>query len=234
MNFVSAGHKKRVRDLYSVLSDTAERAGLSERFYAVVDRDRATDDLPDETTVRRWDRYHIENYLLDDAAILSAVGLLLGNRSPFSNEAGIGTALRAAASSLVNRLVLERLQDEINYGLVNSIRVKASPDTAHPSVDLKPSIEGSLRRLAEQSTRYQSDDWLTATEARHRATLESALGSEEWRSEFPGRSVLSRFVESHVPGVSYDVFKNVILERMVELAIQPAGMKAVLDEIDAL
>ncbi|MEU9508556.1 AAA family ATPase [Micromonospora sp. NPDC048170] len=232
MNLVSGGHKRRVRDLYSTLAETASRAGLSERFYAVVDRDRGLPEPPEGTNILSWDRYHIENYLLSEPPIRAALASTLG-RDPFTADEEVAIALRDCASSIMNRLVLERIQQDVNDGLVSAIRVNASPRTAQPAVDLKPSIVGSLARLRDLGETFSSDDWLNESEGRHRATLESALESDAWMVEFPGRSILSLFVERHVPGASYPVFRNVVLDKMVEMGAEPAGLKLVLDQIDA-
>ena len=232
MNFVSGGHKRRVRDLYTILSETATKAGLSERFYAVLDRDRATLELPPGTNMMKWDRYHIENYLIDETAIRAALLSMLGQQ-PFSDNQEVTDALKSCAAALVDRLVLERLQDEVNEGLIGAIRVKASPATTNPSADLKPSITGSLNRLQEMGARFGSDDWLRETERRHRITLEHAMESDAWRFEFPGRSILNLFVDRHVHGASYQIFRNVVIDKMVESSIQPEGLGVVLEQISA-
>jgi hypothetical protein len=232
MNLVSGGHKRRVRDLYNILSEAAAQAGLSERFYAVVDRDREDSESPLGTNGLRWDRYHIENYLLDETAIRAALTSMLG-RDPFQADSEVTVELRACASSLLNSLVLERLQDEINDGLVKEIRIRASPATSQPGIDLRPAIVASNDRLKEAGARFASNDWLEGAERRHRTTLENALHSDAWRSEFPGRRILKLFVDRRVQGASYEVFRNVILDKMVEIGAKPEGMKAILDQIEA-
>ena len=68
--------------------------------------------------------------------------------------------------------------------------------------------------------------------AKHRVVFEDALTSDEWMKAFPGRSILARFVSSHVPAsVDAKAFTNVVLDKMVELGLAPAEMKAVLDRV---
>ncbi len=64
-----------------------------------------------------------------------------------------------------------------------------------------------------------------------RDTLEAALVSDDWRSEFPGRLVLKRFVDAHVTGVSYEALRNLIIDKMVDSAYQPTGMRIVVEAI---
>jgi hypothetical protein len=230
MNFVPGGDRRRVKDLYAVLSDAATRAGLSERFFAVVDRDRGDFGPPAGAAVKRWDRYHIENYLLDEGAIRAAVIAVLG-RDVFAGEWEVTAALKECAATLVNRLILERMQDEINEGLVRELRVGASPDTSAPSNDLKPSIVGSVERIGIKGTTFASDEWLQTAEELHRTALESALASDGWLAEFPGRQVLAAFAGRYVPGISYEVLRNVVLDKMVESKTEPEGLKIVLEAI---
>lgn len=232
LNFVSGGHKKRVRDLYNVLSDTAAKAGLKERFFAVVDRDRDTSTLPTETSVLQWDRYHVENFLLDEKAIRAAAYAVTG-RDVFTVEDEVTTALRESAERLFDKLVLERLQDEVNNRLVAAISVGASPNTSQPSVDLMPSVANSLQRLALLGDELTGTNFLARSEEQHRSSLLSALASDNWRAEIPGRPILKDFTHRHIGGVSYEVFRNIILDKMVEHGTRPEGLLEVLEQIVA-
>jgi hypothetical protein len=230
LNFVPGGHKRRVRDLYGALSDAAARAGLSERFYAVLDRDREELELPPGTNIMKWDQYHIENYLLHESSLRSALATVRG-RPVFETDEQVTAALVDCASTLVDKLVLERLQDEVNNRLIHAIKIGASPTTTQPGVDLLPSITGSLDRLRDVGVELSSGAWLGEAESRHRSVLSEALTSGGWRSEFPGRDILKRFVERYASGASYEVFRNITLEKMVEVSVQPEGLKKVLSDI---
>jgi AAA domain, putative AbiEii toxin, Type IV TA system len=230
VNLVPGGSKRRVMDLYEILETATLRAGLSERFFAIVDRDREPEDLPLQGNVYRWDRYHIENYFLENEHLAAACSSVLGVRSSFEG-AILDQALLACARSLVDTLVLERLQAEVNDSLVNAIRVKASPDTRNPARDLMPSIGGSLRRLSEVENKY-SETFLDTRQAQIRSTLDIALTNGEWRREFPGRLILKRFVGQHVQGVNYEIFRNIVLDKMVDAGYQPSGMMEVIARIN--
>jgi hypothetical protein len=229
VNLVPGGSKRRVRDLYDILETATQRAGLSERFFAVVDRDREPGNLPLRENVYIWNVYHIENYLLENDYLVAACRSVLGGQSPFEGIT-LDEALLACAKALVDNLVLERLQAEVNESLVTAIAVKASPDTRNPASHLMPSITGSLTRLNELGSKY-SAAFLEARQAELRSALEDALTNGTWRSEFPGRLILKRFVGEHVRGVNYDAFRNIILDKMVDASYQPPGMKEVIDKI---
>ena len=174
-----------------------------------MDRDREPKGIPLTDNVYKWDRYHIENYLLENEFLALACGSVLGSSSALSDTA-LEAALRACAEELVDTLVLERLQAEVNESFVNSIAVGASPSTRNPASDLMPSIRKSLERLAAAGEKY-SEDFLRERQSEIRGLLEAALTNGEWRREFPGRLILKRFVRRHVPGVNYEAFRYIIL-----------------------
>jgi hypothetical protein len=229
VNLVPGGSKQRVRDLYEILQTMQDRAVLTERFYAIVDRDRDVSTSLLGHNVHKWDRYHIENYLLESEHVLAACKAILGNRA-LQRIPDVDEALMDCAASLVDRLILERLQEEINEEMTRSLSVGANPNTSNPAMDLIPSVHSSLKRLSELGTKY-SQDYLTAREDEIRKTLQLALASDEWRREFPGRPILKRFVERFVTGVSYDAFRYLIIEKMVDSKHEPTGMQTVISEI---
>ncbi len=109
----------------------------------------------------------------------------------------------------------------------------------NPSVDsestarvLDLQLEGSLRRFTEAAEELLEAAWLRELEAGYREQLEESLKSRDWISVFPGRLVLSRFVEAHVGGVNYEAFRNLILDQMVDDRFQPEGMRRVLESLE--
>jgi hypothetical protein len=151
VNLVSGGNKSRVRDLYATLRDAVSQANIRNRFFAIVDKDsEAAMKIDTRASEFTWDSYHIENYLLDPGSIRSALQTLLPSADPFSSDDEVLDALRDCARELVDRLVLERLQADVNGELVSAIDIGGPPDTTAPAADLLPSIEGfrqaNLRR----------------------------------------------------------------------------------------
>lgn len=231
VNLVSGGNKQRVKNLYEVLHRSAEQLGIQNRFFAVVDKDASP--FPEISMAGHeyaWDVYHIENYLLNSDAIRGATIALRGSSAC---PADIEDALRLCAAELVDRLVLERLQKEINAALVNAISIGASPDSNDLVRDLMPSIEGSKVRLNEVVDLYSAADHLADRDREVRETLRESLDDGSWLAEFPGRLILNRYVNGFVSGVSYEAFRNLVLDRMAEAADQPDGMQSVLSDISA-
>ena len=56
---------------------------------------------------------------------------------------------------------------------------------------------------------------------------------DAWITEFPGRSVLAADANAHLTGVSYEAFRGVLVDKMSTAGFQPAGMKMLIDQIEA-
>ena len=68
----------------------------------------------------------------------------------------------------------------------------------------------------------------------HRERLQTALDGDSWLQEFPGRLILNEFAHRGLErSVDASLFRNVILDKMVELKVQPPSMRKILDEIAA-
>jgi hypothetical protein len=229
VNLVSAGNKRRVRDLYETLADTAERFGMAERFYAIMDKDSTPFEAPiPGARLLSWDVYHIENYLLVPKYVRAAVEAITMRR-PFATDEEVLRALRTAAESLIPQLVLERLQKSVNDRLVNSISVGASPSSTDIAAALQPSITGSFDRLDSVRTEVSDVAQLRVEAVEVESSLQAWLGDGQWISEFPGRSVLQRFAGEYLSGAAtYEGFRNVILDKMVDDEYHPRGMETIL------
>ena len=231
VNLVSGGGKRRVSDLYEALRGATEQAGIKNRFFAICDRDaKSTTPMSDATASFEWDAYHLENYLLAPSAIRAAIKTL-GGTDPYESDAEVLRDLRDAAASLTEQLVFQELQREVNAMLVKAVGIGGDPRSGNPVAALSPSIKatgGRIGGVLDELTEIRLEEMA----AKHRVVFEDALTSDEWMKAFPGRSILARFVSSHVPAsVDAKAFTNVVLDKMVELGLAPAEMKAVLDRV---
>jgi hypothetical protein len=230
VNLVSGGNKKRVGDLYSALADTAEQAGIKNRFFAIVDRDN---DPPQalglEPSAFSWDVYHIENYLLHPGSIRAVVKMLSGEDT-FASDEEVVEALRACAAELVDTLAQERLIQEIDRAFIESIHI-GGPSLPEGSGDLMDSIGGSVERVSRLGETLSRDE-LNSRAMAHRKKLEEALEDGTWKRDFPGRLILRRFSNNYLAGrIEASMFSNAVLDKMVELQVQPPSMKRVLEDI---
>jgi predicted ATPase len=230
VNLVSGGARGRVSDLYRVLNKAVSQVGIQNRFFAVTDKDRGPTVAPEPGTQEfTWDVYHIENFLLDPPAVRAACASLTG-AEVFESDEAVVVALRTVAVELVDSLVLERVQGIVNDDIIGAIAVGGPPDATDVATALHPSIEGSLRRVAECGATYTIEK-LHETVEELRQGIESALDTDRWLAEFPGRRILSRFADRHAGGVGYEPFRNVVLDKLAGSDDRPEGMKNVLDAI---
>jgi hypothetical protein len=227
-NLVAGGSRKRVQDLYRVLDQVGPTIGR--RFHAIVDRDFAPASLPDQASVRHWDRYHIENYLIEPRFIYEAVQALT-SASALHDEAAANQALRIAAATVVPAVLRMRLTSFANDRLVREVSIGASGNPGESIADaLRPSIEGSLDRFVREARGLLDEGQLQDEEQRNRDVLVKGLESDRWIAEIPGRLILRRFVADNVPGVSYTAFRNLLVDLMVRADHRPPGMASVLSE----
>jgi energy-coupling factor transporter ATP-binding protein EcfA2 len=229
VNLVSGGHKQRVRDLYSVLSNEAFAAVAKNRFFAIVDKD-SDSVITSGAAEFSWDVYHIENYLLDPESIRAATKSLSGDEIYCSNEEVLDI-LRTFACELVDSLVLQRLRVDVNAELVGAINLGASPKTTNPAADILPSITESMGRLQRISEDLTIEE-LTRRANTYKTTLAEALETNAWLKEFPGREILKKYAHKVLKGrIESSSFANVVLDKMVEKGVKPSGMYTVLHEI---
>ncbi|KHO27130.1 hypothetical protein QQ44_06345 [Mycolicibacterium setense] len=125
---------------------------------------------------------------------------------------------------------MQLLQRELNDTIVGMIKIKGDPALSDFAAGLGPSLEGSFRRVSEAKSIYTVQKLADMGE-KHFELLNGSLATEDWVKVIPGRQVLRKFVSDHVPGIAYEPFVNLVLDRMVESSVEPAGMKMVLDYV---
>jgi len=235
VNLVSAGAKRRVTDLYELLATSAQQMNVENRFFAIVDRDAERDvSAPSGAQVFAWDTYHVENFLLDPLAVREAMASI-DVKSKLNTDDKVLKALEKCARGLIDALVIERIRKEANREIVSAIKIGCSPRMKRGTTigaSMRKSIEGSVKRVNEREQKLSATD-LDKRVAKARKDLEDAIESGAWQTEFPGREILKAFVSKHVAGASYETFRNLVLDKMtLDQERRPAGMKAVLDQIE--
>lgn len=230
-NLISGGSKQRVRDLYEILSETAENIGIARRFFAVTDKDSSPwESPPPGARQLSWDSYHIENYLLEPKFVGEALAALL-HSSRFTSDEQVHNALRDAAESVLPDLVVVRLRKVVNDKIVSSVKLGGSAKGQSAADALNASVEATFARL--NKARDSTDKaFLDSQEQAIRTELEAALFNGSWVREFPGRSILQRFAGEELGGkASYEGFRNLIVDQMVDAGYEPPGMRIVIDAI---
>lgn len=207
------------------------KLGSQTDFFAITDRDfDVTGQAQEGTHVLSWGTYHIENFLLSPKYMLVAIGRVAPD-SPLKDEGAVIAALKAVADANVDGLVLQRLQKIVNDKLVRSIAIGGNP-TTEPVTGLLPSIKASLDRFDTAKADVGDETWLRARADEYRAELRKTLDDGTWPEQFPGRPILTGFVQQHLTGkLSYEGFVNLVIDAMVEANYKPPGMVEVLSQI---
>lgn len=230
VNAISGGSKRRVADLYDVLDGARRDGHLDAQFFAITDAD------DDEPLVGpgghfQWDRYHIENYLLEPTFVLKALRLVGVDGAISATEASVLGGLRDCATATVGDLVAHRLRVLANKQLIAAIDLGFDP--ARP--DIAAALSEAIARSGDRIRARTSDELSLASLERsmtsYRDELDAALIDGTWISKFRGREVLRRFAGRYVHGMAYEYFRDLIINKMAEDNFHPTGMQRIVDQI---
>ena len=118
----------------------------------------------------------------------------------------------------------------MNNDIVSEVKLGGRTSGDPVAVALMGSITGSVDRINKVAARLTAD-YLEERAGEYRAAYIDALATDEWLLEFPGRDILKAFVATNLGDVKYETFRNVVVDHMQRSETQPAGVKAVLDQI---
>ncbi|HYE18245.1 MAG TPA: AAA family ATPase [Tepidisphaeraceae bacterium] len=230
VNSISGGNKRRVTDLYELLERASQQGYIPAKFFAIVDSDDETE-VAGPASRLRWDRYHIENYLLESSFILEAMKAIGEQHERFSDEIAVSQALVECAKKTVPLLVKHKLRVHVNSAILSCLNLNSDPKSATSAADIANAAQRSHERMGN---RLGAD--LSATELSRMATnLESsyseALSCNGWKKRFRGRDVLKRFVGDHLTGIAYEPFRELIITRMKDAGFKPEGMRQVVEAV---
>jgi hypothetical protein len=173
-----------------------------------------------------WERYHIENYLLEPKALVAVHDELHGAKR-FASESHAEESLKAHADSL--RPTLEANCVEVAVWQACGLEIKLDPDE----------LLASLARCAEEQaqrigTTLQDPRW---RELRVRGVSEWFANhwDREWRRICRGRDVLQAFHIEHVsPAVMpFDAYVEAVARKIGQLGVEDPKVRTVLDAICA-
>jgi ABC-type iron transport system FetAB ATPase subunit len=234
VNLVSGHDKQRVHQIHDALLHARSRGLIAQDVYSIVDRDDAlagTEVLPPNKLV--WNCYHIENFLLVPKYILEALIDISAGTVALRDIDEVVSALRQCAHAVAPQLVSHRVINSVRSGLVRSIQIGCDPSASDLVAALQPSLTATRQRLdslwASQLSAASMSELIASTQAE----VQSALNSDAWLSDFPGREILRIFAARHARigqghGISYMTLRNSILSRMAAARHRPPAMLATL------
>lgn len=230
INLLSGTNKTRVQALHEILDRAYKNGDLPTKFYALTDKDSDSTSIATGAISRMsWDVYHIENYLLDSDIICETANSLSLNHSLTSAE--VDEKLCASARKVVPGILIHQMRSYANSKIVQSISLGFSPETLNIGIALYEAASRSAEKISKLAEEVLSEQSLKDLEQKMRADFEKSFADGTWRVNLPGREILKRFVEAASLPVGYEVFRNLLVNRMTEASYQPAGMKEILLKI---
>jgi predicted ATPase len=232
INLISGTNKIRVKLLHEILERAYTKGDLPTKFYAILDSD-SDGPADDRKAVNsfEWDVYHIENYLLDGKVIADVLNSL--KLETKYDAALVMQQLAVAARNVVSGMLSHKIRAYVNSKIVGSIDLGFSPATLTIGRDLYNATSRSLGRINSVFQTELSEQALVRQEQEFRNEIEESFANGTWSKKLPGREILKQFVALEKVPVAYELLRNLIVSRMVELGIKPQGMKVVFDKISA-
>ena len=233
VNFISGGSKSRVRDFQALLSKARDIGAIPTDIISIVDADfEANLPAAENGKTYRWDRFHIENYLLEPEFMLQVMRDLRVSGADSADETTVRQMLQDSAGSTMPSLLRHRLETSANQRLVAAINTRCSPNHEDPAKALWERVEASATLVREVAASELSLERLEATRVDIQRDLERALHEGTWVSTFRGRDILKQFVKVYLGGtVGYTAFRDLVVARMRDAGFRPQGMADVLDKI---
>jgi len=228
-NLISGSNKIRVRALQETLQSATEKGQLPFQFFSITDKDSGPTAKSTSKNIFSWDVYHIENYFLEPRFIARVLSSL--NVGTTLTDEAIIDELRQCAQDTLPQLIRHELAESANAALVGAINTGTDIKGADLSNQLHLSILRSLERFTEVCNTTLAKPVLHSQEVQLREQYTVSLADGTWISKCRGRDVLKRFAGKHVPSVSYEVFRNLLLSQMKDHDYQPPGMALVVKNI---
>ena len=227
-NLISGTNKSRVQGLLQILDNAKEKGNVPFKFFCITDKDSDVSSIPSLNSFS-WDVYHIENYFLVPKYILKALSSIQITSS--KTEESIWDELRECAKETLPQLVRHELSNYANTLLINSINIKTDPKQEIQAQELSQSVKRSIDKINNLLNNELKLDALQnkENEVRHRYLQNISDGN--WTATFRGRDILKKFVSKNGLTVSYEIFRNLILDKMRDDAYKADGMKNIIQNI---
>ncbi|MGE4419850.1 MAG: AAA family ATPase [Sulfurimonas sp.] len=232
VNIISAGSKNNVHKVQSLLEEASKMAGFSQRFFSIVDADSKNGGDSNLSSNRyKWDRYHIENYLLEPKFILEILEENSLSNSELSNEIMIEEKLKEISEVIFKEQSATDLYSYVNKKFMDTIGFSINYKSETPANDLYSAIADKVQKIEEVLSNDLKESSITNKLTEINEDYRTSLDNGEWIKFCKGRHVLRKFVSDYGMGISYEHMRNAIINKMAKSKTQPDGLKTVLVEI---
>jgi predicted ATPase len=209
------GGRREVEKHIAQLQDS-ERKGIKlSRRYFIFDRDRVPTTLKDSETVRilQWDRYCLENYLIDFDVLpdlLKDPDIL---RNPLPNQGEVSKIFRDLAMAQIDEFVARKAYREFQF---DDPGLRAGEIQGKNIEQIADVLTIRLRAIKEQIGSLDFDSWKTqfinkCDEMRKQETL---VWDARWQEMCDGKRLFDELYKQLVFKISLPKFKKTIMLRM--------------------
>ena len=226
----STGGKGNLMRLSETAMGLLEEAVVEGQFYLV--RDRDVEDTPESLNVLQekytsnfftWERYHIENYLLDEEAIYR----VLEEDEDILTPASVGEIsgqLRALADASQESVIAKYLEAKFNSELRSRLRINVPEG-------VKLSLMKAARKRRQRTNDLLNPEQVEKTHNEISKDIETRW-EKEWKKLCVGRDVLKAFHRDRVKSyLGYEVFRNRVARKLRESGRIPEMVEEVMNSV---
>ncbi len=232
---VGGGSRRSVRELREILNELAVRGKDEQRVWAITDEDADESDesdAPNLNQVLKWDRYHIENYLLEEKYIAMALrSLELEEDGTTDREAHVRVVLKEICRSMARDFAVEKVTRRISRSIRRIGFIDARQLEGDVAEDLARKAEEKVANIQRTVSVEATAERIEEEVKKEEEKLLKSVGSANWKRLFRGRDVLRKFCSRQRGNLRYETLRNVIVNEMVREGFQPTGMRKRLEAI---
>ncbi|MDB5660881.1 MAG: hypothetical protein JWS10_3496 [Cypionkella sp.] len=182
-----------------------------------------------------WDRYHIENYLLEEHFIRKVMIELRVPGAYKLTDADVLERLQKSAEITMSKLIQHEIENFVSKLMVKAINVGTRRDIQFSPSEVFDAVIESQNTISDLIASKLTSDAIHSLTDNARTNRRLTLQNGKWKSDFRGRDVLRQFVNDEMcQKTDYEGLRNLILARMRDAHFEPEGMRKILAEIDAL
>ena len=229
VNFISVGSKSSVTDLLEKIERISEQTKTPTDVFHIVDPDRTIwDGVPHPAGNRlSWTVYHIENYLLDAHYISDALHQIHIDGYSALNASDVDLRLKAIAESLIEDLAVRSVRETLSRRLKRSVEIRLNGNIPIEN-QLLTGISNAVAGVETVQSELGTSDAIRQMLNQQRRKFRRMWTTDDWRTHFPGREILTRFCGSLECNTRYETLRNVVISEMARQDHRPPAMAEVI------
>ena len=228
LSLVSSGSRS---DAISSCRKLTKVPGFSEqerKVYALVDRDHGTE--KNGPHIFSWDRFHIENFLLDETSIFEVTRDLDSTTEKTSSPDKVLEVLKSIAETVIVSLSNEYAHKTINQRILEKIKLNTDYRDKNAHIELTRKIIQSTNDVKNESSSLVEANASETLFNEKLTELRESLNNEEWIYLVRGRDVLQKYAATHT-NIKYKIFISLLKNKIKSSGREPQKMLEKLKQI---